>query len=536
MFFHNITSENENFKVSYHSELALVAFFVFSLFILKKKGIKLAGNITYIVTLSIILFTMNILIADISPIFKYTHGFYTILAFFVSGVLFASRPVILIFAVLIFASTTNIFIFSTSEAPLNSEYFTSGYIYHSVTLLIITTIIYFTKKFTELTITKIKEETAVIEKQNIELSESESQYRSIIESTSEGCWVINSNEITIDVNNSLCTMLGYSREEMIGKSPIDFIESKNNDFLKFYMNKAFKEDHITFEIYLRSKSGKNIPVIFNATSIKNNKNEIQKAFAFITDITGRKKSDRILKEKEEKLIESNKTKDKFFSIIAHDLKSPFNSILGFTELLLENSYDKQQQQEFLKRIHISTQNTYELLENLLLWSSSQRGNIEYRPENENLYLLTLKTCKLLEQSALKKSITLTNKIPESIYVEADTNMLQTILRNLVHNSIKFTNTGGKVNISAKMIEGENNKKLVEVSVSDNGVGIRPKIKTGLFKITENTSTEGTENEGGTGLGLILCKEFVEKHGGEIWVESELGKGSKFKFTLTKRLN
>ncbi len=234
-----------------------------------------------------------------------------------------------------------------------------------------------------------------------------------------------------------------------------------------------------------------------------------------------------------KLKELNATKDKFYSIIAHDLKSPFNTMLGFSELLIENfdKYDSQKKKKFIGIIQKGVQNTYKLLGNLLLWSRSQRGIIDFKPENLNLYLLIGETIEILRQSVANKSITLINQIPEDIFFKADRNMLSTIIRNLISNAIKFTHKGGEITIKAHTITDENNHKFIEITVKDSGVGISPEKQTKLFKMTEDISTKGTENEAGTGLGLILCKEFVEKHGGKIWVESEVGKGSKFIITL-----
>ena len=241
-------------------------------------------------------------------------------------------------------------------------------------------------------------------------------------------------------------------------------------------------------------------------------------------------SEKKIKKQNAELKELNATKDKFFSIIAHDLKSPFNTMLGFSNLLVKkiDKYDKQKQIKFLNILNTDIKNTFNLLENLLYWSQSQRGTIEFSPEKEKLYLLSTGIIELLNQTFINKLITIKNKIPKNIEVNADKDMLATILRNLISNAIKFTHKGGIIEIG---VETRHALSLTEIYVKDNGVGIEKEIQTKLFKITETTSTKGTENEKGTGLGLILCKEFVEKHGGEIWVESEVGKGSKFIFTL-----
>jgi len=246
-----------------------------------------------------------------------------------------------------------------------------------------------------------------------------------------------------------------------------------------------------------------------------------------------KQSRDALKKTEHKLQISNTSKDKFFTIIAHDLKSPFNAILNFSELLLTNfdKFNVEKQKELIGFIHQSGLNTYKLLENLLLWSSSQRGIIDFNPKLKNLYTISKETVEFLNHTAVAKTITLKNEISEELYVMADKEMLVTILRNLLSNAIKFTPKGGIITINAYKITNENNHNYTEISVNDNGVGIPKEKQSQLFKTAEGVSTKGTEDEGGTGLGLILCKEFVEKHGGKIKVESEENKGSTFIFSI-----
>lgn len=233
------------------------------------------------------------------------------------------------------------------------------------------------------------------------------------------------------------------------------------------------------------------------------------------------------------LAEANQTKDKFFSIIAHDLKSPFNAMLGFSDLLNEKfeKFDTEKQKKFIGLINTNIQNTYKLLENLLLWSSAQRGTIDFNPEKMNLFLISNETIELLRHSAENKSITLINKIDEDICIDADKNMFSIIIRNLISNAIKYTPKDGRITIKSEVPTHYKQQQFVKISVTDTGVGIQKEIQSKLFDIGENTSTKGTENENGTGLGLILCKEFVEKHNGKIWVESEVGKGSEFTFLI-----
>ena len=245
-------------------------------------------------------------------------------------------------------------------------------------------------------------------------------------------------------------------------------------------------------------------------------------------------SEELLSQKEElvemnnKLYELNASKDKFFSIIAHDLKNPFNTILGLSELLKDEikSGNLETIDEYSGMIYNSTVQTLRLLENLLEWANSQRGKISFNPVPINLRELSNEEFGTLNDMAIKKNIELKNSFNDNLTIIADKNMIKTVLRNLISNAIKFTHKNGKVEIKSMIINNQ-----VEISVSDSGIGMTKETSAKLFRIDANLSICGTENEKGTGLGLFLCKEFVEKHGGKIWVESEYGKGSVFKLVL-----
>jgi two-component system sensor histidine kinase/response regulator len=228
------------------------------------------------------------------------------------------------------------------------------------------------------------------------------------------------------------------------------------------------------------------------------------------------------------LNELNATKDKFFSIIAHDLKNPFNTLMGFTELLLDSleEYTPDKLKEFIGILHETSKQSYALLENLLEWSRSQTGRLQMKTEPIDLYVIAEENIDLLSSLAAKKKITLNNNIQVSSNILADANMIRTVIRNLVSNAIKYTRENGTITVGASR-----KNDSYEVSIADTGIGIKPENLEKLFRIDVNYSTRGTADEGGTGLGLILCKEFVVRNGGTIWVESEYGKGSAFKFTL-----
>ena len=227
----------------------------------------------------------------------------------------------------------------------------------------------------------------------------------------------------------------------------------------------------------------------------------------------------------------NATKDKFFGIIAHDLRNPFTTLLGASELLTSQAenYDLVSIKKFSKILNESAKQGYTLLENLLEWAKAQTGSLTYTPQSINVKELVAENLSYIKIYASSKQIRLQSEITEDTLLLADRNMLNTVLRNLLHNALKFTNPGGIVSVKT-----ENNHQQMILTVKDTGVGIPKKDIDKLFRIDIKYTNQGTAQERGTGLGLILCKEFVEKHGGTIWVESTLKKGSKFKFTIPFR--
>ncbi len=235
-----------------------------------------------------------------------------------------------------------------------------------------------------------------------------------------------------------------------------------------------------------------------------------------------------LVESEHNLKDLNATKDKFFSIIGHDLRNPLNALIGFSELIASNSreFSSEDIQRYSSIINESAKNIHQLIENLLNWSRAQTGNIDFSPVHLPLAEMVLEIYKVLKINADNKNIRIDMDIPEATEVYADKNLLSTILLNLISNAVKFTTEGGKVSITARKEVGK-----ILVSVTDTGIGMNQVQIESLFTLGLSKSTPGTTNEKGTGLGLILCKEFIEMHEGEIWAESEPGKGSTFNFTI-----
>ncbi len=241
-----------------------------------------------------------------------------------------------------------------------------------------------------------------------------------------------------------------------------------------------------------------------------------------------RESQKALQTSEEHLREAVAAKDKFFSIIAHDLRSPFHNLFHLHEFLEDDidTFDREQLVEFFKSLCENATRTFNLLENLLSWAKTQTGSVKFAPVSFSVSGLAKNIAKLLKSSADEKNITLTSGIDEDITAYGDTDMISMILRNLVTNAIKFTPKHGKITI-----DGEKKDNHVEITVADTGMGISEENIRKLFRIDIQFSSFGTQEERGSGLGLILCKEFAEKNSGKIWVESEVSKGSRFKFTL-----
>ncbi len=244
---------------------------------------------------------------------------------------------------------------------------------------------------------------------------------------------------------------------------------------------------------------------------------------FIMDITAQKQA-------EEQLKKLNSDKDKFFSIVSHDLRTPLIGLLGFSELLANRveKYSSEKIKKSADNIHKSAKRLHNLLENMLHWARIQTGRVKHEPINIDLHQIANDNVQLFEGNAVGKNIRLVSEIGSGTEVYADKHMVDSVIRNLMSNAIKFTEQEGMVTVST-----ENQEKFVEISIADTGVGMEPgKVET-LFRMDVPHTTVGTANEGGTGLGLMLCKEMVEKNGGQIWVESQQGQGTTFRFTLPK---
>jgi len=367
-----------------------------------------------------------------------------------------------------------------------------------------------------------------------QLWESEERFHSLFENATIGLYRTSPDGHILMANPTAIRLLGYNSFEELAQRNLEK-EGFEPDFSRNQFRQRIEQEGEVrgLESAWTRHDGSVVFVRESAKAFRNADGTILYYEGTIEDITERKLAEEALRESEARLRELNATKDKFFSIIAHDLRNPFNSIIGFSNLLSrqfrENDYEGIA--KYAKIIQLSSERALSLIVNLLDWARSQTGSIEFNPEYVEIVALINEVTDLYNDSAQQKSITISRKLPHNAIVFADKFMISTVLRNLISNAVKFTHPGGNIVVSA-----EQNQNELLVTISDDGVGIKKHNIQKLFRIDESYSTIGTHNEKGTGLGLILCKEFVEKHKGKIWVETDSGghrdgKGSKFCFTI-----
>lgn len=334
------------------------------------------------------------------------------------------------------------------------------------------------------------------------------------------------------VNPKFTERTGYTLEEVYGQNP-RILQSGHTppEFYKKMWETLVKGNEWKGEILNKTKNGELFWEMASISSIKNGDNKITHFVAVKEDITANKIHQKSIKIKNKELERINAEKDKFFSIIAHDLRGPLSAMLGLSEIMSEliHTMTKEEIKELAENLKKSTSNIFDLLSNLLEWSTMQRGLIDYNPTLTTAKTLICGCCDSLKSMAENKKICLKINMLTQKSIYADINMLRTIMRNLVTNAIKFSNPNSKIDID---IRSSDNSTLF--SVSDNGIGIPKLLKEKLFKIDEKVNRNGTNNEPSTGLGLLLCKDMVEKHGGKIWVESEENNGATFYFTIPDR--
>jgi len=369
----------------------------------------------------------------------------------------------------------------------------------------------------------LEQEVVFLKRKQIDINQAKELYLKIFEEFPALIWRSRLDKLCDYFNKTWLEFTGRTMEQEFGNGWTEGVHPDDFDLcLKTYVEAFDKREAFLMEYRMKNSSGEYRWIRDFGRPFFDLDNSFLGYIGSCYDITE-------IKDNELKLIELNATKDKFFSIIAHDLRSPFNSLLGLTKLLEEElpTMSQGQIQKIVVTMRKSATNLFSLLENLLEWSRLQRGFIPYTPEPILLKPKVMIETALALESANKKEIELSCDIPEGLIVVADENMLGAILRNLTSNSVKFTPKGRKFVISAKPISDN----WIEISVKDTGIGMNKEMVGNLFKLDMDTGRRGTDNEPTTGLGLFICKDFVEKHGGKIWVESEEGKGSTFYFTI-----
>jgi len=367
-----------------------------------------------------------------------------------------------------------------------------------------------------------------------ELESSRDKYVNLFDFSPIPYFTLSADGIIKEVNLSASRMFGYDRKKFIGRNFNNHVSLEERDIFHIFINAVFNSPiKHSCELRVTNKDKRNFQVLLEGLKLNDELKSEPTCQIALIDLTEYKRIENSLKETNEELKILNDTKDKFFSIIAHDLKTPFQSLLGFSEMLATEIESLSQEEIvlFSRGLNEDLRNLYGLLDNLLHWSMMQRDMVVFKPGKINLYEAVEKVIGISNQSASKKNISITNQINTEMFACADIDILRLVVQNLIINAIKFTKTDGHIIVSAV-----DKKDLIEVTVRDTGIGIQPEIFDEIFSFKKMFSSNGTEGEQGTGLGLPLCKEFLDRNDGKLWVESEPGKGSKFIFTLPKLIS
>lgn len=367
------------------------------------------------------------------------------------------------------------------------------------------------------------------QKLNSDISEAKTHFEHIFNTSPDAVIISRAGDgMFVDCNESYYKISGYTKADISGNSFLHFNLWKNPEDRAKLVNQIDETGFCeNMEVLFQRKDGEVFTGLLSAKKITFN--EIPHIMSVTRDITDRKKAEENIRHKNEELHKTNVEKDKFFSIIAHDLRSPFMGFLGLTEIMAEdvNSLSKDELSTMSKELNKNAKNLFNLLKNLLEWAQMQRGTTSFNPIVISLSAVISRNIELIAKWAEQKGVEILNEVTEFQTVYADEAMLDSIIRNLLVNAVKFTEHGGKVIIGSK----ESTNGTLEVFVKDTGIGMSKALSEMLFKIEEKVGRKGTDGEESTGLGLLLCKEFVEKNEGKIWVESEEGRGSVFYFTI-----
>ncbi|MCF8219182.1 MAG: HAMP domain-containing histidine kinase [Bacteroidales bacterium] len=369
---------------------------------------------------------------------------------------------------------------------------------------------------------RLKKENQEYQEQLKSWKQSYSDQKSFLHAIPEILLVINNTHIVVDVKSHNQSLLPLPAFKIINHSITEVFPARESQILVEHIQKTLSENSI--QSFRLTSSGKYAN--FEVQMIPLHEDQVLTLFR---DISRENKLLENLEHSLQNLNETHTARDKFFSIIAHDLKNPFNALIGFSSLLNEefDSLTDEENKEYIKQIYQSSESLFNLLRNLLAWTKSKTGELDYNPQEIDFNSTLNENIKIVKPEAQQKNIKIQPIISnDPVFISGDKNMLNSIIRNLTANAIKFTNTGGTISVSTKRKED-----FIECAISDNGIGISDDNIKNIFRKENKYRRQGTKNEDGTGLGLLLCKEFVEKHGGEIWVESEQNQGSTFYFTL-----
>ncbi|MGE5499327.1 MAG: PAS domain S-box protein, partial [Syntrophothermus sp.] len=369
------------------------------------------------------------------------------------------------------------------------------------------------------------------------LKDSEEKYRSITENIDDFLWtaeVVNGMLRPVFYTTSIEKVTGYPQEQFLIQKNFWFkiIYPDDIELFKRKIRNVVKDTvrfSDEFEFRIVSQVGNLVWVRNKLKVIRNSEGKAVKLYGLVSDISLSKKADEELQKSAAELRELNSTKDKFISIISHDLRTPFSSIMGFTDILLSNGdLNENQRTQYISYIQESSQNMLSLVNSLLDWTRLQTGRIKFEPERMKAAEMVGKSLSIVSGAALKKEIELKSEVPADLYIHADLSLMLQVINNLLGNSIKFTKEGGSITISAHPVKSLDK---IQFTIADTGVGIKKEDLEKLFKVDSKFTLEGTSGEKGSGLGLSIVHDIIEKHGGEIWVESEYGKGSEFHFTI-----
>ncbi len=377
------------------------------------------------------------------------------------------------------------------------------------------------------------------------LQAAQDRYRSLFNEIKDVVYESTPDGKLVDINASGIELFGYkSKDDALSVNVTKdlYVFPEDRDKFKQLIEKFGYVKN--YEILIKTKDNEHLVVLETAYANKDKNGEVVSYRGILRDITEVKKTEQQLKnyvkelakvnkqllESEEELRNINHSKDRLFSIIGHDLRSPFTALIGFSDYLIEDidELEKGEITLYARKINESAKNIFSLLENLLDWSRIETGRINPEYEEFSMNSIADNAIQLLKANAQNKNVEVINNIPNGVFVIADRNMISSAIRNILSNAIKFTLPGKKI-----VFESELNEKYAKISITDEGVGMSAEVLNNLFDFKSSHTTLGTRNEKGCGLGLIISKELVEKNGGKIFVESELNKGSKFSIMLLK---